>query len=37
MVIYRAVYPGDISRPQFALIRPLLEQARKRTKPRKTG
>lgn len=28
-------YPSDISREQFELIRPLLEQARKRTKPRK--
>jgi transposase len=26
-------YPSDISREQFALIRALLEQARKRTKP----
>ncbi len=28
-------YPSDISREQFEAIRPLLETARKRTKPRK--
>lgn len=28
------IYPSDISREQFELISPLLEQARKRTKPR---
>ena len=28
-------YPSDISREQFEVIRPLLESARKRTKPRK--
>ena len=28
-------YPSDISRAQFEEIRPLLESARKRTKPRK--
>ena len=28
-------YPSDISREQFEVIRPLLETARKRTKPRK--
>jgi transposase len=27
-------YPSDISREQFERVRPLLEQARKRTKPR---
>ena len=27
-------YPSDISREQFEIIRPLLESARKRTKPR---
>jgi len=30
----RAGYPSDTSRAQFELIRALLEQARKRTKPR---
>ena len=30
----RKNYPSDISREQFERIRPLLEQARKRTKPR---
>ncbi|MDR3087844.1 MAG: IS5/IS1182 family transposase, partial [Azoarcus sp.] len=29
------IYPSDTSREQFEQIRPLLEQARKRTKPRK--
>lgn len=28
-------YPSDISREEFELIRPELEQARKRTRPRK--
>ena len=28
-------YPSDISREQFETIRPLLESARKKTKPRK--
>lgn len=28
------LYPSDISREQFEQIRPLLEQARKQTKPR---
>ncbi|ORU94279.1 MAG: transposase [Cycloclasticus sp. symbiont of Poecilosclerida sp. N] len=28
-------YPGDISREQLERIRPILESARKRTKPRK--
>ncbi|MGL5948348.1 MAG: IS5/IS1182 family transposase, partial [Aeromonas sp.] len=28
------IYPSDTSREQFELISPLLEQARKRTKPR---
>jgi transposase len=28
------IYPSDPSREQFEQIRPLLEQARKRTKPR---
>lgn len=27
-------YPSDISREQFEIIRPLLEKARKKTKPR---
>ena len=31
----RAKYPSDISREQFATIQPLLEGARKKTKPRK--
>ena len=31
----RAEYPSDISREQFARIQPLLEGARKKTKPRK--
>ena len=31
----RAMYPSDISREQFARIQPLLEGARKKTKPRK--
>lgn len=30
----RKQYPSDISRTQFAIILPILEQARKRTKPR---
>src|SRR5215204_524563 len=30
----RKKYPSDISREQFELIRPLLESARKKTKPR---
>lgn len=30
----RKVYPSDVSREQFENIRPLLESARKRTKPR---
>lgn len=30
----RKQYPSDISREQFALILPMLEMARKRTKPR---
>jgi len=30
----RKPYPSDISREQFASIRPLLEAVRKRTKPR---
>ena len=30
----RITYPSDISREQFELIRPLLENARKKTKPR---
>lgn len=31
----RKTYPSDISREQFALIKPLLEGARKRTAPRR--
>jgi transposase len=30
----KKTYPSDLSRERFELIRPLLEQARKRTKPR---
>ena len=30
----RKVYPSDITREQFEIIRPLLEQARKSTRPR---
>jgi transposase len=30
----RKVYPSDVSREQFELIRPILESARKQTKPR---
>jgi transposase len=30
----RKIYPSDMSRAHFEQIRPLLEQARKRTKPR---
>ena len=30
----RKVYPSDISREQFEQIQPLLEQVRKKTKPR---
>ena len=30
----KKIYPSDMSRDRFELIRPLLEQARKRTKPR---
>lgn len=33
-VAMRKQYPSDISREQFALILPMLEMARKRTKPR---
>ena len=29
----RTPYPSDITREQFALIRPILESARKKTKP----
>jgi hypothetical protein len=28
-------YSGDLSRPQFERIKPILESARKKTKPRK--
>ncbi len=31
----RPTYPSDITREQFEKIRPILESARKRTKPRK--
>jgi len=31
----RKTYPSDITREQFAVIRPLLESAKKKTKPRK--
>ena len=30
----RQSYPSDISREQFEIIRPILESARKKTKPR---
>jgi len=30
----RRIYPSDISRKQFELIKPMLENARKKTKPR---
>lgn len=30
----RKVYPSDVSREQFASVQPLLESARKKTKPR---
>ena len=30
----RTEYPSDISREQFAQIQPILESARKKTKPR---
>jgi len=33
-VMSRLAYPSDPSRAKFELISPLLEQARKRTKPR---
>jgi len=31
----RKVYPSDITRGQFEIIRPILESAQKKTKPRK--
>ena len=31
----RKVYPSDITREQFEVIRPLLESAKKKTKPKK--
>lgn len=31
----RPVYPSDISREQFERVRPMLEAARRRTRPRK--
>lgn len=31
----RKTYPSDVSREQFEKIRPMLESARKKTKPRK--
>ena len=34
MCFMGAMYPSDISREQFARIQPLLEGARKKTKPR---
>jgi transposase len=30
-------YPSDISREQFALVLPILESARRRTKPRRVN
>jgi transposase len=32
--VARKIYPSDVSREQFELIRPILESARKQTKPR---
>jgi hypothetical protein len=34
-LLSRTTYPSDTSRDQFKLIAPLLESARKKTKPRK--
>lgn len=34
-LLSRTTYPSDISRDQFQLIAPLLESARRKTKPRK--
>ena len=31
----RRIYPSDITREQFALIQPILDTAKKKTKPRK--
>jgi transposase len=31
----RGIYPSDITRQQFEVIRPILESAQKKTKPRK--
>jgi transposase len=31
----RSIYPSDITREQFALIQPILDTAKKKTKPRK--
>jgi len=31
----RSIYPSDITRQQFEIIRPILEAAQKKTKPRK--
>ena len=31
----KKIYPSDLSRDRFEVVRPLLEQARKRTKPRR--
>lgn len=33
-LLSRTTYPSDISRDQFRLIKPVLETARKKTKPR---
>ena len=32
----RKIYPSDVTREQFEVIRPLLENARKKTRPRET-
>jgi len=34
MRMRKKIYPSDVSREQFGQILPVLEQARKRTKPR---
>ncbi|RFF40715.1 IS5/IS1182 family transposase, partial [Xanthomonas nasturtii] len=35
MRMRQKTYPSDMSREQFAHVLPILEQARKRTKPRR--
>jgi transposase len=34
-IVKRECYPSDITREQFEIIRPWMESARKRTRPRK--